>query len=137
MISVIIWSLICLFYCVKILLLIYANLINKLSNDNNKIKNYLAFTSRIINYGGYIAFLIGFIYDIWLLILNKDTGRMLYLYIYCLSGYGFYFTSNLDFKNLDNFIKLICRQNFKNELKEDILKKKEIVGDNLNKKKIE
>ena len=108
-IAIIFWILICLFYAVKIILLFYAIYKKKLQSYLAiKMKKILLWMWIITNCGAYILMLIGFIYDIIVLLSKGKIGSAVYMIIYFGICFLFVIFSIIDFCNLDNIASIIC-----------------------------
>ena len=110
-VTILIWIFICIIYLGKLILLIINNKKKKISYFyNKKLKKYLISSWIITNGGAYLTMIIGFIYDIIVLIKGEKIGTVVYLIIYFSVFFVFVILSIIDFLYIDYIIILVLER---------------------------
>ena len=103
--AIILWICICLVYFFKLLSLIYGQLTGHFF-IRIKLKEKLIIIWAILNGGAYLFMLIGFIYDL-ILILKGDIASVIYPIIYFLICFIYFILSLIDFFFIESTARLI------------------------------
>ena len=105
--SIIIWLLICITYFAKVVAYPIVEFYKKF-NYNDNIKKILIWVWVILNSGAYLMMLIGFIYDIVILLKDGRIARAAYFIVYLAVCFIYIILSLFDFFFIDYYIKLYC-----------------------------
>ena len=105
--AIILWIIICFFYLMKLILLLYIQITKKYFNIY-KLEIKVKWILGIIYYCSYLLILIGFIYDI-ILLLKGEISSAVYPIIYFVISFIYCILSVIDFYFIEDTIKLICK----------------------------
>ena len=110
--SIVLWLIICIFYLLKFVILLYTQISKKYLNHFKleiKVKRVIGIT-----YGcSYLLILIGFFYDI-ILLLEEKIGSAIYLIIYFIISFIYFILSIIDFFFIEDTISMINKIALKN-----------------------
>ena len=135
-ISIILWIIICIYYILKLLALIYIQIRKKFFRKH-RLEQKIKLVWGIINGISYILMLIGFIYDI-ILLLKGQIASVAYLIIYFIICFIYFIFSIIDFFFIESIVNLVCKIPLREGAlnKERMDKETDILNDD-NKKKTE
>ena len=134
--AIILWIGICLFYFLKLLSLIYGQVTGHFF-INYQLKEKVIIIWGITNGGAYLFTLIGFIYDIALLLKGEITS-VIYPIIYFVIFFIYFILSLIDFFFIESTVRLIInarKPDSKEKNKSKHVEKEEETNNDENKKK--